>query len=92
MTESHRLVVDRFEGDLAVVEDEEGRFFDLPRWFLPAAVREGDVVVVREWDEQTDTRRVEVRVDPIAAEAGRGEARAILDRIGRRDPGGNLDL
>lgn len=36
--------VDRFEGELAVCEQEDGRFVQLPRADLPAGVKEGDVL------------------------------------------------
>jgi len=55
-----RAVIDRFEGDLAVVlvGDEEYRL-DVPRRFLPRGAREGDVLVLR-WEidrRETDARR-----------------------------------
>ena len=46
MSEEHRWIVDRFEGDLAVVEVDGDRFLDLPRWILPADAAEGDVIRV----------------------------------------------
>ncbi len=54
-----RAVIDRFEGDLAVVlvGDEEYRL-DVPRRFLPPGAREGDVLVLR-WE--VDRRETEAR-------------------------------
>jgi hypothetical protein len=75
-----RLVVDRFEGDLVVVGDGGGRFLDLPRWLLPAGLREGDVVAVRGEGEGPGAR-VELRVDSQAAGAARAEAAEILARL-----------
>ncbi len=74
-----RLVVDRFEGDLVVVGDG-GRFLDLPRWLLPAGLREGDVVAVRGEGEGPGAR-VEPRVDREAAGAARAEAAELLARF-----------
>lgn len=59
-----RAVIDRFEGDLAVllVGDEEYRL-DVPRRFLPAGVREGDVLVLG-WKidrRETEARRERIR-------------------------------
>ncbi|MBC7340615.1 MAG: DUF3006 domain-containing protein [Firmicutes bacterium] len=59
-----RAVIDRFEGDLAVVlvGDEEYRL-DVPRRFLPRGAREGDVLVLR-WEidrRETDARREKVK-------------------------------
>lgn len=36
--------IDRFEGEFAVCEDEEGNFLDIPKALLPADVREGTVL------------------------------------------------
>lgn len=78
-----RLVVDRFEGDLVVARDDGGRFHDLPRWLLPAGVREGDVVAVR-GDGDGAGARVELTIDRAAADAARREAAELLARL-RRD-------
>ena len=39
MTETHRLIVDRHEGEVSVVELDGHRFADVPRWMLPRATR-----------------------------------------------------
>jgi hypothetical protein len=80
-----RLVVDRFEGDLAVAADEAGRFLDLPAWLLPACTREGDVVAVRR-EGEGDSARVELRIDRPAADAARAEAADLLARLRRGGP------
>lgn len=59
-----RAVIDRFEGDLAVVlvGDEEYRL-DVPRRFLPPGAREGDVLALG-WEidrRETEARRERVR-------------------------------
>src|SRR5256885_7095385 len=46
MPESHRFIVDRHEGDLAVVEVDGGPTLDLPRWVLPHPTRPDDVLLV----------------------------------------------
>lgn len=38
------MIIDRFEGDFAVVETDEG-FLDIPRSQLPTEAEEGDVLV-----------------------------------------------
>lgn len=93
--EAHRLVVDRFAGDLVVVEVDGDRFLDLPRWLLPSGLREGDVVTAQvEAGERGEggERRVVLAVDRAATEAARQEAEALLTRLRRRDPGGDLQL
>lgn len=88
----HRLVVDRFEGDQVVVEVDGGEFRDLPRWIFPKGVKEGDVVVAARSAEGKDAVRIELRIDREATEAGRREAGEILERLKKRDPGGDLEL
>lgn len=39
------LIIDRFEGEYAVCEEEDGSFKKLPRLFLPVGCREGDCLV-----------------------------------------------
>lgn len=41
------FIVERFEGELAVLEREAGVALELPRAWLPAAAREGDVLRLR---------------------------------------------
>jgi hypothetical protein len=88
----HRLVVDRIEGELAVVETGEGQFLDLPRWLLPAGAREGDVVTVQSRMDEDGARRLELRVDSAATETARSEVVQILERLRSRDPGGDIEL
>lgn len=88
-TGERRLVVDRLEGDLVVARGPGGRFHDLPRWLLPAGLREGDVVVARAEGEGAGAR-VELSIDREAGDAGRREAAAILARLRRGDSGEDL--
>lgn len=80
-------MVDRFEGETAVVEVDGGGTLDLPRWLLPPDAREGDHLVVR-----GEGSRVEISLDPAATGAARAEAQATVERLKRRDPGGDLAL
>ena len=91
MSETHRLVVDRFEGDLAVVEVDGERFLDLPRWLLPPGVREDDVIIVRRRPGESRVT-LELEVDAAATAAARAEARRLLDELRGKDPGGDLSL
>jgi len=52
-------IIDRFEGEWAVVEFEGRRTFDFPRSLLPAGVAEGDVLKfgVEVDKEETEKRR-----------------------------------
>jgi hypothetical protein len=87
-----RFTVDRREGDIVVVEAEDGRMFELPEWTLPPRVREGDVIRVRVGLGADGERRLTLAVDPEATRAARGAAEEILSRLRRRDPGGDIVL
>lgn len=39
------LIIDRFEGEYAVCEEQGGGFKKIPKVFLPAGSREGDCLV-----------------------------------------------
>jgi len=90
--DSHRFVVDRFEGDLAVVEVDGDRFLDLPRWLLPPAAREDDVIALDVAVQPDGALRLVARVDVEATMAARERARAAIDRLRRKDPGGDIVL
>ncbi len=53
-------IIDRFEGEYAVLEIEGGRHIDLPRALVPDA-REGDVIRITVDREETEKRRTHVR-------------------------------
>jgi hypothetical protein len=50
------IVIDRFEGDFAVVEFAE-RTFDMPRRLLPVDAKEGDAIRIRVTVDQKETRK-----------------------------------
>src|SRR2546429_4313008 len=91
MPESHRFIVDRHEGDLAVVEVDGGPPRDLPRWFLPHATRPDDVLLVS-IEQGTDRTAVTIVRDVVATERARAAARQAVDRLQRRNPGGDVIL
>ncbi|NMA79037.1 MAG: DUF3006 domain-containing protein [Clostridiales bacterium] len=39
------LIIDRFEGDFAIIETDEDTFMQIPRKELPQNAREGDIIV-----------------------------------------------
>jgi len=68
-----RYVLDRYEGDWAILEDEDGRMLKVARDTLPQA-SEGEAL------EEADGRW---RVDPERTERLRRQARARLERLKR---------
>lgn len=89
--ETHRLVVDRFEGELAVVQVNGGRLLDLPRWLLPPDTREGDVVEVTRI-ARAGSAGLQVHVDRAATDRAEERARQLLEELKNKDPGGDLGL
>lgn len=87
-----RYTIDRFEGtDWAVLEDEQGRTFLVPRRWLPAHARESDVVNEAEQAADADTVSLRLDLDPKARE----ERLANLERLREqlpRGPKGDVSL
>lgn len=56
------LVIDRFEGEFAVVE-YNGQTFNLPKKLLPSEAKEGDIlnIVVKVDRKATDERQKKIR-------------------------------
>ena len=54
-----RVIVDRFEGDYAKVELDEGVFYDIPKLLVPDA-KEGDVIDIIVNYEGTEKLKSEV--------------------------------
>jgi hypothetical protein len=88
---TYEMVVDRFEGEIAVVEVAGGATLDLPRWMLPPHAHEGDVIRVRA-GEAEGAWRVETTVDTAETRRRREAARGTLERLRARDPGGDIEL
>lgn len=84
-------VVDRMEGSIAVlIRDGDERTEDVPLSALPAGSREGSVLRVPELDGRPDWTAA--ALDEEARRARLREAEEILDRLRRRDPGGDVRL
>ncbi len=41
------FIIDRFEGDWAIIEMENRHTFHLPRFVLPPGIKEGDVICIQ---------------------------------------------
>lgn len=84
-------VVDRVEPPMAVVvADDDERQVDVPLDRLPAGARAGAVLRVPEDDGVPDWEAA--KVDEELRQARLQEAEAALDRLRRRDPGGDIVL
>lgn len=62
-------IIDRFEGDWAVIETENRQTFNLPREILPAGTREGDVLAIS------------VAVNQVATKERRNHASKLLQNF-----------
>ncbi|NLX03455.1 MAG: DUF3006 domain-containing protein [Syntrophomonadaceae bacterium] len=65
-----RAVIDRFEGELAVMEFEDG-YKNIPRKMLPPEAREGDVLVFQDEQWRVDkgaTRNSKEKIEKLAEE------------------------
>lgn len=51
-----KVIIDRFEGDYAIVELDVGKFVHLPKVLVPDA-KEGDVVEIRVNSDETKKRK-----------------------------------
>jgi hypothetical protein len=67
-------VIDRFEGDLAVIEIE-------PRKLLPRRAKEGDYLQL----EIEDGNIITAKVDPEATQAAKERIKDKMERLRRRD-------
>lgn len=56
-----KMIIDRFEGDLAIIELENGEFVDLPKKILPNNANEGSVVNIVCDDEETQQLKVNAK-------------------------------
>ena len=84
-------VVDRVEPPVAVlVADDDERQVDVPLSRLPTGARAGAVLRVPEADDGPDWEAA--RVDEELRRARLQEAEAALERLRRRDPGGDIVL
>ena len=89
--DSHIWVVDRIEsGIAALVRDDDGRQRDVPVPILPAGIGEGAVLRIPQ-DRGRPVWSHAVVDEEMRAERLR-EAEAVLKRLRRRDPGGDVVL
>lgn len=55
-----RIVIDRIESDMAIVEKEDGSFVQMPKSLIPLDAKEGDVLLIIVDEEGTISRKQEI--------------------------------
>ena len=55
------FVIDRFEGEIAVVELTDGKMAELPKGLLPSGAKEGDTVMIFVDDNKTKQVQEEIK-------------------------------
>ncbi|MDI3545153.1 MAG: hypothetical protein PWP68_570 [Rikenellaceae bacterium] len=58
-------VIDRFEGDYAVVELEDGKMKDIKKSLFPDNAKEGDVIIINEKGIKIDIEETHKRKEEI---------------------------
>ena len=86
-----RYTIDRFEADWAVLEDEQGRTFNVPRHWLPADAAEGAVLETAEDDIDGGVKTLRFELDFTARDERLKEARRLREQLPRA-PKGNVSL
>ena len=84
-------VVDRIEGELAILVGDDGSQVDVLLPGLPLPVSEGTVLRVT-CDSEGNPDWASASIDEDEAERRKAEAEEILDDLRRRDPGGDIKL
>ena len=85
-------IIDRFEGsEWAVLEDEQGKTFLVPRRWLPTQAREGDVVNETEQSPDDDTVSFRLELDPKAREERVARVKWLREQL-PRGPKGDISL
>lgn len=86
-----RYTVDRFEdGNWAVLEDERGRRFNVPRGWIPSEAREGDVLKVSA-QPATEGNTLHFDLDPESREQRLTEVTRRREAL-PRGPKGDISL
>jgi hypothetical protein len=57
----NRVVIDRFEGDFAVVELPDRNMIDVPKALLPDEAVEGDIIEIRIDRDEAKNQEVQIK-------------------------------
>lgn len=55
------FIIDRFEGDYAVVELENKDMIDIPRTILPVDAKEGDIINISIQETETENQKKRIQ-------------------------------
>lgn len=56
-----KAIIDRFEGDFAIIELQNRKMVSVPREILPECAKEGDVILISVDDKETQKRNESIR-------------------------------
>jgi hypothetical protein len=91
MPDNRFYAVDRIESQRALLEDDDGTTHIVDTRRLPRGTREGTVLRV-ELDDAGNPDWNTAVIDDAEAARRRAEARDRLERLKKRDPGGDITL
>ncbi len=52
-----KIVIDRFEGNFAIVELENGKMESIPKSILPSNAKESDIILITISEEETKEKK-----------------------------------
>ncbi len=82
--------VDRIEGELAILVGDSGEEHSVQLHQLPGGTTEGTVLRVRDADGRLAWQSAQI--DQAEAKRRTQEAEDLLNKLRRRDPGGDVEL
>lgn len=56
-----RFTIDRFEGELAIVELENREIIEIPKAILPMEAKEGDIIIISVDEKETQDRKKRIQ-------------------------------
>ncbi|MBU5255858.1 DUF3006 domain-containing protein [Tissierella praeacuta] len=56
-----RFTIDRFEGELAIVELENREIIEIPKVILPMEAKEGDIIIISVDEKETQDRKKRIQ-------------------------------
>lgn len=91
LPEAATWVIDDIESGVARLEDQGGRFFEVPASWLPLGAAAADVLLVSVTSTDHGAA-LTLRRDEGETQRRLEEAEDRLQRLRKRDPGGNINL